>query len=223
MIIVFDLDDTLYSEIEFVKSGFLCVSKILSSVVKQNESKIYNELLTIMQREGRGRVFDTYLAHHNIFSKKLLKQLVTEYRKHKPKIALPLESSIILQELQLKYSLYLVTDGHKLVQENKILALGLQPYFKRVFITHRYGLAASKPSLKCFEIIKNSEGVEWNKIVYVGDDPNKDFVNLKKVGAKTIRKKTGRFATLLLDMNHEAQWQITKLVELHSLLETFGE
>ena len=30
-------------------------------------------------------------------------------------------------------------------------------------------------------------------MVYVGDDPNKDFVNLNPLGMKTVRVLTGRF------------------------------
>lgn len=223
MIIVFDLDDTLYNEFDYVESGLMCVAKTLSLVVKKNKKEIFKELSKIMQRDGRGRVFDTFLADHNIHSKRLVRQLVIDYRKHKPNIALPSETKTVLKQLQLKHSLYLVTDGNIKVQENKILTLGLQSFFKRVFITHRYGLAASKPSLRCFEIIKNIEQVHWNKIVYVGDDPNKDFINLKRVGAKTIRRKFGRFANLQLDTIYEAQWQITQLIELPSLLEFLGE
>lgn len=223
MIIVFDLDDTLFCEYDYVKSGFVCVSKSLSAIVHKQSNVILNELLTILQHDGRGEIFNTYLTKHGIYSKKLVNRMVTEYRKHRPNICLTFDARATLEQLQSKQPLYLVTDGNKIVQENKIVALGLKPYFKRIFITHRFGLAASKPSLHCFEIIKHVEGVDWEKIIYIGDDPNKDFINLKKVGAKTIRLRVGRFKNTTLDSKHEAQWEITRLSELPELLDILNE
>ena len=41
MILIFDLDDTLYKEKEFVKSGFKAVSRYLHLKFKLNEKKIF--------------------------------------------------------------------------------------------------------------------------------------------------------------------------------------
>ena len=46
MILVFDLDDTLYDEITFVYSGFSAVSKYLSLQFNLNEKKILISLKT---------------------------------------------------------------------------------------------------------------------------------------------------------------------------------
>ena len=214
MIIVFDLDDTLYSEIDYVKSGFTHVSKVISAFVSQPEIEIYDCLMNILKRDGRGHVFDTFLSERGIYSSKLAMRLVMEYRKHNPKISLSPETYEVLEHLRRGHNLYLVTDGNKLVQERKVQVLGIEFFFKRIFITHRFGLHASKPALKCFESIKEIESVDWDQIVYIGDDPNKDFVNLNKVGAKTIRRRFGRFKTLSLDKDYEAQWEIRELDEL---------
>ena len=72
-------------------------------------------------------------------------------------------------------------------------SLGLDKYFKKIVLTHRYGVKHAKPSSYCFSIIKDIENCEWIDLVYIGDDPNKDFVNLNPLGVKTIRVNTGRF------------------------------
>ena len=87
--------------------------------------------------------------------------------------------------------LYLVTDGHKIVQHLKVRSLGLERRFKRIFITHRFGKKYAKPSTYCFEKIKNSESCDWHEMMYIGDDPAKDFVNLKPLGIRTVRVLTG--------------------------------
>ena len=72
-------------------------------------------------------------------------------------------------------------------------ALGIKNLFKKIFITHRFGLKNAKPSLYCFEIIKKLEGCNWSDIVYIGDNPNKDFVKLNQVGAGTARILNGSY------------------------------
>ena len=124
----------------------------------------------------------------------------------------------VLKQCGTDSNLYLVTDGNKLVQSKKIESLGLGPLFKRIFITHRFGLDAAKPSLKCFEIIRKLENVTWSELVYIGDDPNKDFINLKKAGAVTVRVMTGRFSDVKKGQEFEADWQIESLGELPAIL-----
>ena len=58
MILIFDLDDTLYKEREFVKSGFKAVSRYLHFKFNLNEKKIFLQLLKILKKNGRGKIFD---------------------------------------------------------------------------------------------------------------------------------------------------------------------
>lgn len=51
-------------------------------------------------------------------------------------------------------------------------------------------------------------------MIYVGDDPNKDFINLKPLGMRTVRVKRGRFINVKLDKNHEASLLVNDLKEL---------
>jgi len=219
LIIVFDLDDTLYQEITYVRSGIAAVSQDIADKYNMNRDMIYSEALATLEIFGRGQVFDIILRKYGLYSKHEVKRLLSIYRSHTPKIEIGLPELLVIRECQLQSNLYLVTDGNKNVQAKKIEALGIKPYFKRVFITHRFGLKAAKPSLKCFQLIRELEKVEWTDIVYIGDDPNKDFVNLKKVGAITIRVMTGRFAQVANSQDHEAEWKIDSLSQLPKLLE----
>lgn len=118
--------------------------------------------------------------------------------------------------------LYLVTDGHKIVQRNKVDALGLWPEFRRIFITHRFGLAAAKPSVHCFERIREAEGCDWGDMVYVGDNPAKDFVSLNPLGVHTVRVLTGAHANVVAKRGHDANVTITSLDSLpNALVERF--
>jgi putative hydrolase of the HAD superfamily len=219
LIIVFDLDDTLYQEITYVKSGLTAVSQDIASKYNLNQEMIYSEALSMLETFGRGHIFDNILRQYGLYSKREVKRLLSVYRSHNPRIKIGLPELEVLRKCRIISNLYLVTDGNKNVQAKKIEALKIKTYFKRIFITHRYGLEASKPSLKCFEHIRELEKVGWSEIVYIGDDPNKDFVNLKKVGATTIRVMTGRFRKVTKSPAYEAEWHINSLSELPKLLE----
>ncbi len=189
MIYIFDLDDTLYDERQYVESGLRAVARLAATRWQLDENSSYHTLLQLLDTRGRGRIFDDWLAQHNLASKANIKACVSGYRLHQPQISMPDEHHKLLQ--QLPKPLYLVTDGNKIVQQKKIQALGIAHFFKRVFITHRFGIKHAKPSTYCFELIKKAEECEWKDMVYIGDNPAKDFVNLNTLGIQTVRVLTG--------------------------------
>ncbi len=215
MIIVFDLDDTLYDEITFVKSGFKEVSNFLEDITKEKSNLIYSELINILKKQGRGKIFDDFLQKKNIFTKKLLLQCIKKYRYNQADLK-PYQSAVKFLEKNKDKSIYLVTDGNKNVQAHKVKLLKLNKCFKKIFITHRYGIDKAKPSLYCFEKIKKIEKCRWDDLVYIGDNPLKDFVSLKKVNAKTIRLLKGNYSDTIVSEEYEAQSRIHSLDELSS-------
>ena len=103
-------------------------------------------------------------------------------------------------------------------RQTKILRQKQEEYFKKIFITHRYGIKNSKPSLYCFEKIKRLEQSNWDDLVYIGDNPNKDFISLNKVNAKTIRVLKGNYSDIIVTKKFEARKSITSLKQLNSSL-----
>lgn len=215
MVLVFDLDDTLYDEITYVRSGYRAVARWLKDNYSLQEESIYDEMVEMLEKNGRNNVFDKVLSRHNIFSKGLVKKCLSIYRMHSPEISLSRDALNCIERFKHDKK-YIVTDGNKIVQANKIKALGLDTgeYFKKVFITYRYGLKNSKPSPYCFMKICELEKVSPQNVVYIGDNPNKDFVGLRPLGFKTVRVLQGMFKDLKKDENFEADIQIKSLNEL---------
>lgn len=212
MVVVFDLDDTLYNENSFVESGFLAVSIYLNG----GYSLPINETFSFMVQRlvnGRGRIFDDCLQKYSIFTKAEVQRCISIYRHHNPNISLWPEADECLNRLSMLPS-YIVTDGNKLVQYNKVRNLSLYKRVKYCFITHRYGLIHSKPSPYCFLEICKREKVDSKDVVYIGDDPNKDFVEIKKLGFKTIRVLTGKYKAIKKTAEYEANCNINTLSEL---------
>lgn len=217
LILAFDLDDTLYDERTYVESGLRAVADYGRDQYGWDAEESFALMIEILDREGRGGVFDHWLAHHGRSGKGRVEECVRVYRHHRPSLSLSREAAALLPRLR-QYPLYLVTDGHKVVQQRKVEALGIAPLFRQVFITHRYGIRNAKPSLHCFDLIRRREGAAWNDIVYVGDNPAKDFVALNRVGAHTVRVLTGVHAEVRAAPGAEAAHRIASLTDLPKVL-----
>lgn len=209
MVIVFDLDDTLYEELSFVRSGFAAVADYLHPLLNLPRDQIAAALMNELQTQ-REQVFDRFLAKQGISARKWVKNCLRVYRAHEPILALYPEARRCLTRLQ-HLSLYVVTDGNPFVQRKKCLALGLVRFVKRCFFTYAHGLRYRKPSPYCFEKICRLEKVEPSSVVYVADNPHKDFVGLKPLGFQTIRVLTGPYKQDKVTEAYDAQWKIANL------------
>lgn len=222
MVLVFDLDDTLYDEEAFVLSGFRAVALFVEREYRCNQENAYNMMVRHFREFGRGKVFDHVLFTLGVHNRVNVQRLVSVYRLHDPQIELLRDARYVLH----RYSdmpKYVVTDGNKVVQKRKCSALKLEDYMKRIFVTHEFGLHHSKPSTYCFHLIARAEKVSPKDIVYIGDDPTKDFINLKRDGFKTVRVLRGRMKNVTLDRSHEAHVAIKTLRRLNnSLFEKLG-
>ena len=211
-ILIFDLDDTLYPESTYVDSGFDAVAVWLYNRFGWDKLQSKSVMTDVLRKNGRGAVFNYLIWSHGVKTKQLVKECVNVYRHHTPVIELYPEAKELINCLS--KSPYLVTDGHKIVQDNKIKALNIMAYFKKIFITHRYGIKNAKPSLYCFNRIRILEKSSWDNLIYIADNPEKDFVNLNSVGAKTIRVLTGQHKDVVAKPGYDAIKVINSLYEL---------
>lgn len=212
MIFVFDLDDTLYNELTYVESGFWAVAQHMGNMFKISAEEAHAMMLNILNKQGRGKVFDTVLQQYGIYSSKNTMLCLSVYRTHIPHIALWEEANNCLNILKHKPK-YLVTDGNKIVQHKKVMALGLYERVNKVFITHRYGIRHAKPSPYCFHLIAKQEKTSPNNIVYIADNPKKDFVGIKPLGFHTVRVLTGQYKGIIVEKSADAEYTVSNLHE----------
>ena len=86
--VVFDLDDTLISELQYVKSGFRHIAKVLSAEADINEENVFNNLMSLFKKDP-ANVFNRFYEKHGIkYSKAMIVRLIREYRGHLPVIQL---------------------------------------------------------------------------------------------------------------------------------------
>lgn len=217
-VVVFDLDDTLYDELTYVKSGFLAVARELSKLLDASEQELFRQMWNVLEVQGRGRVFDEVLSRYRKRTKSLVRRCLSVYRLHKPDIALLPDAEQAFQQLR-GTPVYIVTDGNKVVQHNKLEALGLYGRVKKCYITHRYGRHHAKPSPYCLLKISQAERTPPSDIVYIGDNPHKDFVGIKPLGFRTIRIRRGAYRDLVKPEPYEAETEVRDLTEIFQVFE----
>ncbi|HDG96904.1 MAG TPA: HAD family hydrolase [Desulfobacterales bacterium] len=186
--VLFDLDDTLYPEIEFVKSGFRAAARYLSSRYHFGEDSLVKQMLNILRRDGRGKIFDTLLHQLGLYTEEKVRLLVYLYRSHRPTIHL-YEDVLPTLECLRRYGtrLGIITDGMASVQRNKIAALGLNNLFDVIVCTDELGKDCWKPSTIPYKIALELLEARPSEAVYVGDDPSKDFLAPNSIGMLTVQ------------------------------------
>ncbi len=218
--VIFDLDDTLYDEKQFVQSGFREASRYIALKYKKSEKKTYILLNKVLKINGRGKVFDNVLSDLDIYAnQKVIKKLITKYRYCKRKLKFFPQAETVLSKLRrLDYRLGLITDGNSRVQRYKAELLSLNSYFHVLLYSRYYGIRNEKPSVfiyrKCLRKLK----VKARESIYVGDNPHKDFITAKKIGVRTVRLMRGRFKHVILDRKYEAERRIHNLKYLPQVI-----
>lgn len=188
--VLFDLDNTLYPEIEFVKSGFRAVAHYLSSRHYLDREALVERMLGILDREGRGKIFDTLLRDLDMYSEETVRLLVFLYRSHCPTIPLYDETLPTLSLLREKgFRLGVITNGMASVQRSKVRALGIADLFNVIIYTDEIGRDYWKPSTVPYQIALNLLEVEPSEAIYVGNDLAKDFLGANRLGVSTIQVK----------------------------------
>jgi len=121
--VIFDLDDTLYDEIEYCKSGFTTVAEFLTNLSgEQSAERIFGIIWKHFAAGNHTKTFDAALDELVIdYDDNLVNELVRIYRNHIPNIELPQDSRDVLDRLSIKYTL--LTDGFLPAQRLKVQAI----------------------------------------------------------------------------------------------------
>ncbi len=185
--IIFDLDDTLYSERDFVLSGFGAVSSWAVANLGISEDIGSTTLADLYHQGVRNNTFNKWLELHAIDRIEVIPQMLEIYRQHVPQIS-PFPAAIdLLEHLKQSYKIGLVSDGYLEVQQRKWLALGLNDLFDAVVFSDELGRDNWKPSMAPFKLVLERLNVSPEFSVYIGDNPRKDFLGARQLGMHTIQ------------------------------------
>jgi len=220
--IIFDLDDTLYEERDYFRSGFEAVAYELEHRAVGSTKEIVTLLEYFHHEESREGVFQK-LASKLGFPSPWIPDLVSIFRSHKPVIALTPDSREILPLLRKTYRIGCVTDGWAAVQRRKIQALDVEAYLDVVIVADEWGREYWKPHpfplLKCCEQLE----VSVETAIFVGDNPSRDMLGAHNANMLSIRirRMNGYFSNTTVNQpSLSAHFEIHDLHELKSVLET---
>ncbi|MFC3215838.1 HAD family hydrolase [Novosphingobium panipatense] len=184
-VIVLDLDDTLYLERDYARSGFEAIG---AWIEERHAIRGFGGACQDLFDKGiRRAIFDHALADLKQADRMpSVNELVEVYRSHKPQIRLAPDAAHLLRRLR-GVPGALITDGPLICQRNKTEALRLGNYLKRIILTASLGPDCGKPHPLAFELVE-----EWSRRapedhVYIADNPTKDFVEPRRRGWLTVQ------------------------------------
>lgn len=187
--VIFDMDDTLYLEQEYVLSGFRAAAEFLATHGGGSAETLYAYMIEKFRHGNRRAVFDDVLATWpQLQLQTSVDELVQIYRVHDPTIQ-PLPGMVdLLAELSGKGTrIGLISDGFLIAQQTKFRVLAIECLFDLVMFTDSWGREYWKPHSWAFEATSAALGIPGSKLVYVGDNPFKDFTAPAKLGWRTVR------------------------------------
>ena len=215
--VIFDLDNTLYDQREYIKLLLKLISRIISQEYGLESEKNYHWLIDHWIKKGPfyKYYFDDVVTHFDL-KKEEIRRFIDISQTFKPDtMQLYPEAEKVLSELKKKYRLFLLTDGNVLAQRNKIEALKISGFFEKIIFTAEF---KQKPHPSSYLEVLNSFSLNANEVACVGDNPLVDFCSPNELRMITIRIKKGYFKDEIGEKNHEAKTSILELNSLPSLL-----
>jgi putative hydrolase of the HAD superfamily len=209
-VVVLDLDDTLYLERDYVRSGFDAVSAHLRQT--QGVDGFFSVAWGLFESGARRTVFNTALERLGVEpAADTIAELVDVYRKHAPKIALADDARRFLDDAGDHMQLALISDGPADSQSRKVQALGIEPAFGLILLTGAWGAEFSKPHARAFETVERHwPSVERRHIAYIADNPAKDFITPNARGWRTVhlKREQGEYARTVIAPGMGAEVQL---------------
>lgn len=196
--VIFDLDDTLYPEKDYVRSGYRSVARSLKSTdgtdpgncteidnCAESGDSGYEEKLWNYFEEGKPAI-DCLLAENGRTGEK--EACLSIYRGHEPEIRLYPGADKLLAELKRRgIKIGIITDGRPDGQRKKLQALGLDNLADDIIITDELGgTQFRKPCDIAFRILQTRWRLAPEQIVYVGDNIRKDFKAPMQLGMQCV-------------------------------------
>ena len=177
-VVCFDLDDTLYKEVDYLKSAYHEIADLVEK--KSSSQDVYDKMIAWW--EAGENVFGNLISSCHLDV--TVDDLLEIYRKHQPQICLDEATQRILSQLLQTCQLGIISDGRSVTQRNKIKALGLSEFFEwpDIYISDEVGHLKTAP----YSFEKIMERYPDCEYMYVGDNPAKDFLVPNRLGWITV-------------------------------------
>ena len=201
--ILFDLDDTLFSTSDFAeRARHNAIRTMIAHGLRMDEEQAYRELGEVIAEfsSNYGNHFDKLLSRlprercwPGINPAILIAAGVIGYHETKSLELRPFDDVPRLLRRLAKAPLILgiVSAGLQIKQCEKLIRLGLLPYFRSdaIFISEQIGIG--KPNPKLWTTACAALEVDPRNVMYVGDNPVQDIDPCNRLGMTTVRSRRG--------------------------------
>jgi len=194
--VLFDIDDTLFPSSEFsALARKNAVSAMVRAGLKTTASRAQTELNHIISARG-----SNFSNHFDLLSKRfpcpdrfrVVAAGVAAYHNTKSSISpYPNVAETLLELRSGGYVLAVASEGLVIKQWDKLIRLGLDSLFHKVFVTSSVG---NGKNAAFYKRVARSLHLPPSSILMVGDNPEKDILPAKKAGMHTIRIIAGKHA-----------------------------
>ncbi|MCD7781926.1 MAG: TIGR02253 family HAD-type hydrolase [Methanosphaera sp.] len=188
--VFFDMDDTIYDT-----SGFAAIARraavksMVHNGLKCDEDTGYEHLMEIVKEKG-----SNYDKHFNLLTKEfngeedpliIVNGIITYHNTKFAMLKLEPESFSILLYLKSKgYKVGLITNGKEVKQWEKLVRLGVYPFFDDVVTSERVGV--EKPDPQIFKIAMGRLNVSAGTSVMVGNNFDVDIMGACNCGMRSM-------------------------------------
>jgi len=203
--ISFDLDNTMYPQMEYETAVFELISAAVEREYGVNGDVYYDRLMDLFKKGERHMVFDRAMVEclgrlPKNWRRFVIGEILPTYRSSKVNIKLFDGVLDILKKLRkMVRFMVVITDGNTDLQMNKIDLLGIEDIFDRIYISDSYTPPARKPDTRMFKDFLEDFKLDPSRTMHVGDDENKDGA-CKKLGIRFFKIESQKDWTELLQL-----------------------
>jgi putative hydrolase of the HAD superfamily len=216
-VVVFDIDDTLYLERDYARSGFAAVGAWAQRELGVPD--LGDRAWAAFESGVRGTILDEALAACGVTADgDLIPRLVGVYRGHPPAIELLGDARAWLDARPPDVAVAVVTDGPRASQRAKAEALGLASWADPLVFTEELGPGRGKPHPAAFERVEVALGVSGAACAYVADNPVKDFGGPRGLGWRTVRVRRPGGLHHAVPSGDDVDYEISGLDQLDEAL-----
>ena len=178
--VFFDMDDTLYDTSGFASiARRAAVKSMVHNGLQCSEEEGYEHLMEIVREKG-----SNYSKHFNILTNDIngsedpliiVNGIITYHNTKFAMLKLQPDSFAILLYLKSKgYKVGLITNGKEFKQWEKLIRLGLYPFFDEIVTSESVGV--EKPDAKIYQIAMDRLNVTKGTSIMVGNNFDVDIM-----------------------------------------------
>ena len=205
----FDLDNTLW---DFESNAVETLKEIYNKYHLEKYFEDFNTLVSSywLTKNNLSQCLDQNIT--GVDSENLIKNILADFDILLLKKTTLMPNTIdILNYLNIKYEMFIITNGNHNDQLRKLESSQLLPYFKKIYTSERIG--SKKPHKLFFEYaIKSSNAKKTNSLV-IGDGWNSDIKGAASFGIDSIYINNNT-----IEANTSSVKSISNLKELQHLL-----